>query len=221
MSLADEELRSTGLVVLTAGFGSRFDPSVRKLLAEIHGRPMVTWVLNAVAEVPAAAHFVVTQDAAIQELLPRNFIELRNPRPQDGLASSLAIALDKATAVGLDAVTVGLGDQPFIPKEAWQRVAATRTSGVAIATYAGVRANPVKLRSAVFGLLERRGDVGARSIFDRVEAVEVPCPGDPFDVDTRDDLEQARAVERNQNGDCQRIHSPGWSRSSVGDSDGS
>lgn len=197
VNTADQELGSTGIVVLAAGFGSRFDSSVHKLLVDLHGRPLVSWALDAAAGVPAAAHFVVTRDASIASLLPDNFVELRNPKPQDGLASSLALALDQAKAIGLRAVTVGLGDQPCIPKEAWSRVARARTNGVAIATYAGVRANPVKLTLSVFGLLERFGDVGARSIFDRVEAVEVPCPGDPFDVDTRQDLEHVQAVERN------------------------
>ncbi|WP_276943450.1 nucleotidyltransferase family protein [Ferrimicrobium acidiphilum] len=193
----DEELASTGLVVLAAGFGSRFDSSTHKLLENLNGRPIVSWVLEAAASVEAGAHFVVTQDSNLSSLLPAKFIELRNPSPQDGLASSLALAVDAASAMGLWAVTVGLGDQPLVPPEAWNAVTSTKTGGVAIATYAGVRGNPVKIASSVFGLLERRGDVGARAIFHRVEAVEVPCSGDPFDVDTREDLEQLRAIERN------------------------
>ena len=193
----DEELASTGLVVLAAGFGSRFDPSARKLLARWNGRPIVSWVLDATASVEAGAHFVVTQDSSLSSLLPAKFVELRNQCPKDGLASSLALAVDAASAMGLWTVTVGLGDQPLVPAQAWREVASTRTHGVAIATYAGVRGNPVKIASSVFGLLERHGDVGARAIFHRVEAVEVPCPGDPFDIDTREDLEQLRAIERN------------------------
>lgn len=193
----DEELRSTGLVVLAAGFGRRFDLSVHKLLAEFGGRPIVSWVLEAAASVEAGGHFIVTQDSSLAPFLPSNFVEIRNPSPEDGLASSLALAVDRASAMGLWAVTVGLGDQPLVPSEAWKLVAGTRTEGVAIATYAGVRGNPVKIAASVFGLLERHGDVGARAIFHRVEAVEVPCPGHPFDVDTREDLEQLRAIERN------------------------
>ncbi len=197
-----EELASTALVVLAAGFGSRFDGQTYKLLVDVGGRPLVSWALEAAAAVPAGAHFVVTQDERLAGILPTCFEELHNPSPRDGLASSLALAIDAVQDLGLSAVTVGLADQPFVPAQAWYLVSSVVTTGVAVATYAGQRGNPVKIASSVFGLLERQGDVGARGIFDRVNLVEVPCPGDPLDVDTRSDLARVRAKERKCYADC-------------------
>jgi molybdenum cofactor cytidylyltransferase len=199
---ADRELASTALVVLAAGSGTRFDARTSKLLVDVGGRPLVSWALSAAAMVPAGGHFVVTQDSRLDGLVPEGFIELRNQHPGDGLASSLALAVDATLERRLGALTVGLGDQPLIGAKAWYTVASATVTGVAIATYTGKRGNPVKIASSVFGLLARQGDVGARGIFDRVNVVEVPCQGNPMDVDTWADLARVRATERKCYGDC-------------------
>jgi CTP:molybdopterin cytidylyltransferase MocA len=105
------------------------------------------------------------------------------------MATSLQVGI--AAAGDVDAVVVGLGDQPFIDPAAWRLVAASHAS-IAVATYEGERGNPVKLDRSVWPLLPTDGDVGARKLArEREELVtEVACPGDPADVDRLEDLEQ-------------------------------
>jgi CTP:molybdopterin cytidylyltransferase MocA len=111
-----------------------------------------------------------------------------------GIASSLRTALHALLPLAaVDAVVVGLGDQPAIGAEAYRRVARAYDSGarLAVATYSGVRANPVLLaRDHWDEALGLEGDAGARVLMRHHPVVEVPCDGtgEPTDVDTPHDL---------------------------------
>lgn len=181
----------TAGVLLAAGRASRFggDPGA-KLLAPFRGRPLVCWALDAVRGAGLDAVFVVTGAADLAEVLPDDVVAVPNPRWADGQATSLAAGLDAADAAGFDAVVVGLADQPLIPADAWRAVAAASDSPIAVATYEHRRRNPVRLARAVWPLLPRVGDEGARGLLaSRDELVtEVACAGVPVDVDTEEDL---------------------------------
>jgi molybdenum cofactor cytidylyltransferase len=114
-----------------------------------------------------------------------------NPRWAEGQATSLGAALRAAETLDAEAVVVGLGDQPFVPPEAWEAVACTSAaSPLAVAVYGGVRANPVRLHRTLWSEVPTEGDEGARSLLRRhAESVaEVACTGNPADIDTMEDL---------------------------------
>lgn len=178
-------------VVLAAGGGSRFAGSGHKLLAERDGRTVVEHAVDAARE--ALGEVLVVTGAA---RLPDGVTTapgvrlIHNPRWADGQATSLATAITFATADDtVDAVVVGLGDQPDIPADAWRRVASS-AAPIAIATYDGRRRNPVRLHRSVWPLLPTTGDEGARALTRlRAELVEeVPCSGSPDDIDTLEDV---------------------------------
>lgn len=189
----------TAAVVLAAGGGRRFAASINdratsdsppsKLLAHWRGRPVVTWAVEAALEANLEATFVVTGAADLGDALPAGVTILTNPDWASGLASSLQVAIAAARRAGFEAVVVGLGDQPGIPSAAWKAVAAS-DSPIAVATYDGRRRNPVRLSRHTWDRLPRNGDQGARVLMaEHPELVtEVPCHGDPTDIDTVGDL---------------------------------
>ena len=113
---------------------------------------------------------------------------VRNPRPSDGLASSLAIGLGRMPA-DVGAALVLLGDAPDIPASVIDRVrtAYRRENRAVAAAYDDVRGHPVVLPRSDWALVPTTGERAGATI----DAVLVEC-GDlaagSADVDTPDDL---------------------------------
>ncbi|HUS60634.1 MAG TPA: nucleotidyltransferase family protein [Acidimicrobiales bacterium] len=182
---------STAGVLLAAGRGSRFKGEAHKLLVPFRGRPLVSWAIDAVMGAGLDDVFVVTGKVVLgHDLIPEPARIVHNPLWVNGLASSLQVGLAAAEERDHDAVVVGLGDQPLIPVDAWRAVAASESS-IAVATYEGQRRNPVRLHRSVWKALPTVGDEGARILMrERPDLVsEVPCGGEPADVDTLEDLD--------------------------------
>jgi CTP:molybdopterin cytidylyltransferase MocA len=183
-------------IVLAAGVGSRFarsggaEPKARTPLA---GLPLLVHAVRAAAEAGLDEVVVVQGSVELGDLVPPDVSVLGNPRWSEGIATSLQVGLAHATERGHDTVVVGLADQPGVTSSAWRALAAAALDPpIAVATYDGRRGNPVRLAEAVWPLLPRAGDEGARAVMrERPELVaEVPCTGDPWDVDTVEDLER-------------------------------
>lgn len=182
---------STGAVVLAAGGGSRFRGGAHKLRAVVRGRPMFEHAVGAAVESGIGPVVVVLGAEPLD--VPDAVDVVLNDEWEDGLATSLTAGVDWARARGLDAVVVGLADQPGVTAEAWRLVAgAPAGAPVAVATYDGVRGHPVRLAASVWDRLPDTGDAGARALLagGDVEVAEVPCPGSAADVDTVEDLAQ-------------------------------
>jgi CTP:molybdopterin cytidylyltransferase MocA len=178
-------------VVLAAGGGARFAGGHHKLLAPWRGRPLAAWAVEAALGAGLDHTWVVTGAVDLSGVVPAGARLLPNPAWAEGQATSLQVAVIAATDAGLDAVVVGLADQPMIPTSAWRAVAAA-DAPLAVATYAGRRRNPVRLGRALWPLLPATGDEGARGLISgRPELlVEVACDGEPADIDTLEDLDR-------------------------------
>jgi CTP:molybdopterin cytidylyltransferase MocA len=189
-------------VVLAAGRGSRLQGPTAKPLLEFRNRPLVSWALDAAVESGCAPVLLVVghQADVVRDFASRAVIVVDSPRWADGISQSLGAALDvleRDTAVA--GVCVGLADQPRVGAAAYRRLAdaGARGAAIAVATYDGVRGNPVWLARPVWPEARKlTGDEGARQLMDGRE-VEVDCTGtgDPADVDTLDDLHTLEETE--------------------------
>jgi CTP:molybdopterin cytidylyltransferase MocA len=191
-------------VVLAAGGGKRFGGQTSKVITPFAGRPVVQYALDAaVASGLGPVVLVVGRDADVVCGCATPGVEIvRNERWAEGISTSLGAALRTLAARGVvHAAVVGLADQPLVGAEAWRRVGAAYDAGapLAVATYAGIRGNPVLLGRAVWTeALALTGDEGARQLMRTHDIVEVACDGtgEPTDIDTPDDLVRLEATWR-------------------------
>ncbi len=185
------------MVMLAAGAGTRFIDPGHKLqgkLSPIGSDRNITVIEQALTNALAAdIGPVVVVTGALSDVVPTHLaaavIVRHNERWSEGQITSLLAGIDSARSLGATSVVVGLADQPFIDPAAWRAVAAA-AGPIAVATYDGRRANPVKLDVDVWDLLPTTGDEGARALMRvRPELVrEVACTGSPADIDTTEDL---------------------------------
>ncbi|WP_137896254.1 nucleotidyltransferase family protein [Ramlibacter sp. 2FC] len=170
-------MRPPTILVLAAGSGSRFTASggqVHKLAAELHGKPLLEHLLDAVRASGLSWHLE------------------RGPHP--GMGDSIAAAL-RATA-DADGWLILPADLPLLRPETLLAVAAAEPlDRIAVPVFEGRRGHPVRFPAA-FGpaLMQLSGPQGAAALLRQAEVIEVPVddPGCQIDVDTLADLEALR-----------------------------
>lgn len=184
---------TTLAVVLAAGAGTRFDAPTHKLRALIDGVPIIVHAVNNALLSGVGEVMVITGAEQFNDLL-NDVAKVHNETWQSGQRSSVLRAISEAEHRGCDVVVIGAGDQPFVTPEDWKAVA-NDPSPIAVATYNGQRATPVRLHKSVwseFRSLDGDPDAGARSLMHlRPELVsEVACKGSGTDIDTTEDLKR-------------------------------
>ncbi len=178
-------MTGTAVAVLAAGRGARLGAGsdVPKPLLELAGRPLVAWALDAAMEsgLRPAVLVVGHRGRAVEAVVPPGVTVVRARSWRQGIARSLRAALDALEGwAQVRAVCIGLADQPRVGPDAYRRLAAAHGDGatLAVATYDGVRGNPVLLARSLWPEARRLdGDEGARALMRSHAVVEVPCDG--------------------------------------------
>lgn len=189
-------MTGTAVAVLAAGRGSRVGGDTPKPLLELRGRPLVSWALDAAMESGLRPVVLVVghQGRVVEAVVPQGVTVVRARGWRRGIARSLRAALGALEGwAQIGAVCVGLADQPRVGSEAYRRLAAAYDDGatLAVATYGGVRGNPVLIARSLWPEARAlNGDEGARVLMRTHPVVEVACDGTglPDDVDTVEDL---------------------------------
>lgn len=189
-------------LLLAAGRSARFGGD--KLLAPLHGRPVLFWSAAAIATEVDALHVVVPPDASARlaalEGIP--FVAVEHAGRDAGMASSIRAGI-AALPPEAEAVVIALADQPLVSPEVVRRLCIRwRDGGVAAVAprYRDGRGHPVLFgRSTFDALCALTGDGGARTMLrsmgDELALVPVDATT-PVDVDTPDALRRLAAVWR-------------------------
>lgn len=183
-------------LVLAAGLGTRMGAS--KPLLDIDGRPSLARVLDAIDEAGVPEVVVLLGHDADRIRAHVNLDRrgvVRNPEPERGLSTSLALGLAAVPATCSGAL-VFHADMPFIRPSTVRAVRALAEQGARLAAprHGGTRGFPVYFARECFASLARElsGDTGGRGYIERhrdaLRLVDVVDPGCLRDIDRPQDL---------------------------------
>ena len=173
------------VALLAAGRGTRFGGA--KLEAMCAGKPLGRWAVEAAESAGLGPGLLVTGPEGAS--FARGWTKLTNPRPDDGLGTSLAIAARYAIDEGAATMLVMLADMPLV-LPGLLKVLAGSPAPMAFRYRDG--------RAGVPALLDRRlitaaaGLTGDRGLAPLLRDVStLPAGMTLFDVDTPEDLAEA------------------------------
>lgn len=181
------------VVVLAAGFGSRFKGARHKLDEALHGSTVLGCTLR--QAVASQLHVVLVTTApfvaaATEVLATSDIVVLSLAEASRGMGHSIAAGVGERPDAG--GWLILPGDMPMVRAQTLRSVAAAlERHPVVYAQYHGRRGHPVGFGSELYSeLIALTGDEGARRIVARypVHGEELDDPGVLVDVDTQDDL---------------------------------
>lgn len=180
-------------IILAAGCSTRMG-RIKQVLP-YRGIPLLQHVLDSATRASQLDQVVLLLGYCADEI--RKSLDLKGvkhkwvPEYWHGQSVSLRLGVEEVERLGASAALFLLGDQPLIPPEVIDRVAAAyreHNDPIVLPTCGGKRGNPVLMDYRVFPFLKGiSGDIGGRAIFPHFEGaireVEISCPGIHIDVD--------------------------------------
>jgi molybdenum cofactor cytidylyltransferase len=186
---------SLAVALLAAGRSTRFG-AADKLMANLGGRPLISWAAETGRAIPAANHFLIAPTgASFLKVAPGYSLRI-NPDPQQGLSSSLKIAAKAAQEVSATALLILLADMPFVTTAHLHRLtghfSASPTRAAFTRSPSGIVQPPAIFPATLFPILmQMEGDRGARALAQDATLLDADAQ-ELFDIDREEDLAEAR-----------------------------
>ncbi|HEX4508939.1 MAG TPA: nucleotidyltransferase family protein [Burkholderiaceae bacterium] len=188
------------IVVLAAGTGSRYRGKQHKLSETLGGMSVLMRTLRNALDTQLPVVLVVSAALApkVSGLVPKRDLMVVDPVSQAtwGMGDSIATGVSlRASAQGW---LVLPGDMPLVRPESLRAVAAALDlHPVVYAQHRGRQGHPVAFQSELYSqLVMLKGDKGAKKVMDSFPslAIELDDPGVLIDIDTIEDLAEARRM---------------------------
>ncbi len=179
-------------IILAAGTSSRMGDD-NKLFLDLKGKPIIEWVLEAVAQSDVDEIILVGSELSMNRLVQfedRKIRPIENPDYKSGMTSSIQAGV--AAANPENGLMICLGDIPLIRTETLnQLILAFEGQNIVVPTYKGQKGNPVifpsSLRQAILDHKEPEGCKGVVQANKKlVKLIEVDDEGILRDVDTHE-----------------------------------
>jgi molybdenum cofactor cytidylyltransferase len=197
--LSQAEEPRIAAIVLAAGRSTRMG-AANKLLADVGGKPMLRWAVEAALASRARPVLVVTghQEGEVRGALAGlNVAFVANPDFAKGLSTSLKAGI-AAVPAACDGALVLLGDMPQVDAGDLDRlIAAFAPGAIVVPVHEGRQGNPVLWARGHFPELMRlQGDAGAKRLIaanrGAVREIDLGTARIFADVDTPKELQRLR-----------------------------
>lgn len=190
-------VENTALVLLAAGRSARYGDVGSKLDEDFLGKPLGVHVAVTLEDMPFLARAAVVDRCRI-DYAAHGFEMIRNAEAAEGIASSVRLGVEFARRHDAAAVMFALADMPRVTAaHVYRMFDVADNPTCVVASSDGKQTKP----PGIFGrdrfdfLMSLRGDQGARDLVKGGRHV-VTSPAELIDVDTRQELEELRALVR-------------------------
>lgn len=134
-----QHMQNIDIVILAAGLGKRMQTELPKVLNELHGRPLISHVLDAVKASGVCDSPVIVVGKKREMVMDELGAGYRYAVQEEQLGTGHAVLAAKAALIGSTApVMVLYGDMPYIKAETIRTIAETHAAAKATLTMATV-----------------------------------------------------------------------------------
>ncbi|MBR5967007.1 MAG: EF2563 family selenium-dependent molybdenum hydroxylase system protein [Lachnospiraceae bacterium] len=165
VSRYEERLKGTGIIILAAGEGRRYGSN--KLLAQIGGRRMFEYCLDAAAKTGQRRTVVTGYDEIAEYAKNNGFRVVRNDHPELGISESIKLGL--AAMKDCRAILFAVCDQPKLTEDTFRRLINSYAAGdkelACMGNGEDMLGNPCLFGRKYYSELEElTGDIGGKRV---------------------------------------------------------